>query len=91
MSDEIIDEIKQFKEALKKFMSSMKKLVVFFERNFKTSHMQIQCVPVPMACEAEVLEVFQVNYSTCGTYTAIQYMLPDVIGKIKLACINKFS
>lgn len=59
LPDEIVDEIKKFKEALKQFYSSMNKLVVFFERNYKTSHMQIQSVPVPKSCESEILEVFQ--------------------------------
>ncbi|XP_050674413.1 CWF19-like protein 1 isoform X2 [Leptidea sinapis] len=57
--DEVNKEIKQFKEVLKKFYSSMGMLGVFFERNFKSSHMQIQCVPVPKACETQLLEVFQ--------------------------------
>ncbi|KAL0820447.1 hypothetical protein ABMA28_006320 [Loxostege sticticalis] len=57
--DEIVKEIKQFKEALTKFYSSMELAVVFFERNYKTSHMQIQCVPVPRACASQILEVFQ--------------------------------
>ncbi|XP_075981024.1 CWF19-like protein 1 [Anticarsia gemmatalis] len=57
--DVIVEEIKKFKEALLKFYFSMNKLAVFFERNYKTSHMQIQCVPVPIACSKEILEVFQ--------------------------------
>ncbi|GBP64251.1 CWF19-like protein 1 [Eumeta japonica] len=57
--EDIIEEIKKFKEALKKFYSSMGQVVVFFERNFKTSHLQIQCVPMPKVCESQLLEVFQ--------------------------------
>ncbi|CAH2042361.1 unnamed protein product, partial [Iphiclides podalirius] len=57
--DDVVNEIKKFKEALKQFYTSMDKLVVFFERNFRTSHMQIQCVPVPRICESQILEVFQ--------------------------------
>ncbi|XP_064073797.1 CWF19-like protein 1 isoform X2 [Vanessa tameamea] len=57
--DEVVDEIDKFKETLKKFYASMDKLVVFFERNYRTSHMQIQCVPVPPACSDQLLEVFQ--------------------------------
>ncbi|CAB3228856.1 unnamed protein product [Arctia plantaginis] len=59
VSDEIVDEINKFKAALKKFANDLNMLVVFFERNYKTSHMQIQCVPVPKSCESEILEVFQ--------------------------------
>ncbi|CAG4946990.1 unnamed protein product [Colias eurytheme] len=57
--EEVIKEIKMFKDALKKFYTSMGKATVFFERNFKSSHMQIQCVPVPMESESQILEVFQ--------------------------------
>ncbi|XP_063894246.1 CWF19-like protein 1 [Helicoverpa armigera] len=57
--DEIIEEIKKFKGALKKFYASMGMLVVFFERNYRTSHMQIQSVPVPRQCEPQLLEIFQ--------------------------------
>ncbi|CAG9564051.1 unnamed protein product [Danaus chrysippus] len=57
--DEVIKEIKRFKDALKKLYSSMDQLGVFFERNFRTSHMQIQCVPVGRQCGDQLLEVFQ--------------------------------
>ncbi|XP_049876735.1 CWF19-like protein 1 [Pectinophora gossypiella] len=57
--DEVVSEIKKFKEATKKFYASMNKLAVFFERNFRSSHMQIQCVPVPRNCSDQLLEVFQ--------------------------------
>lgn len=56
-----MNEIEKFKGALKKFYASIDKLVVFFERNYRTSHMQIQCVPVPRACGDQILEVFQVK------------------------------
>ncbi|KAG7301431.1 hypothetical protein JYU34_014378 [Plutella xylostella] len=57
--DEVIKEIKKYKEALLKFYMSMGKLAVYFERNYKTSHMQIQCVPVPQASASQILELFQ--------------------------------
>ncbi|XP_053614900.1 CWF19-like protein 1 homolog [Plodia interpunctella] len=57
--DEVVNEIKKFKEALKQFYLSLDQLVVFFERNFKTTHMQIQCVPVPKSTSMQILEVFQ--------------------------------
>ncbi|CAH0590315.1 unnamed protein product [Chrysodeixis includens] len=56
---EVLDEINKFKETLKRFFGSMKMLVVFFERNYRTSHMQIQCVPVPRECDSQILEIFQ--------------------------------
>ncbi|XP_041984453.1 CWF19-like protein 1 [Aricia agestis] len=57
--DEVVKEIKRFKDALKQFYDSMNKCAVFFERNYRTSHMQIQCVPLPRHVEAQILEVFQ--------------------------------
>lgn len=57
--DEISEEIKKFKAVLKQFYASMGMLVVFFERNYRTSHMQIQSVPVPRICESQILEIFQ--------------------------------
>lgn len=57
--DDVIKEITKFKDTLKKFYATMNMGVVFFERNYRTSHMQIQCVPVPRASELQILEVFQ--------------------------------
>ncbi|XP_045523279.1 CWF19-like protein 1 [Pieris brassicae] len=57
--EEVVKEINQFKDTLKKFYGCMNNVSVFFERNYKTSHMQIQCVPLPKRCETQILEVFQ--------------------------------
>ncbi|XP_039300749.1 CWF19-like protein 1, partial [Nilaparvata lugens] len=51
----VSEEIKQFKSALKKYFKSKRKAVVFFERNYKTSHLQIQVVPVPIGA-TEILK-----------------------------------
>lgn len=39
---ELLDEIDKFKKALKAYFKSKNKCVLFFERNFRTSHMQTQ-------------------------------------------------
>ncbi|XP_071454762.1 CWF19-like protein 1 [Hetaerina americana] len=52
-------EIKQFKLALQKFFAKRLKVPVFFERNFKTSHLQIQVVPAPAAKGPELKEAFE--------------------------------
>ncbi|CAG9795733.1 unnamed protein product [Diatraea saccharalis] len=57
--DEVIEEIKLFKKALTDFFNTMKMDVVFYERNYHTTHMQIQVVPVPKECSLQILEVFQ--------------------------------
>ncbi|ELU06627.1 hypothetical protein CAPTEDRAFT_168674 [Capitella teleta] len=45
LSDDILDEIHKYKNALKKCFKQEDKEVVFFERNYKTPHLQIQVVP----------------------------------------------
>jgi len=45
---EVAQEISQFKTALKKcFKKGLGQQTVFFERNYKTQHLQLQAVPVP--------------------------------------------
>lgn len=58
LEEDALEEIQKFKEALKKYYKSRKKSVVFFERNFKSSHLQIQVVPVPSKLSSQVKEVF---------------------------------
>lgn len=55
---EVLDEIDQYKSSLKKYHKSQGKAVVFFERNYKTQHLQIQAVPIPQDCVQEVKEAF---------------------------------
>ena len=43
----VANELIKFKEALIKYFKSKQQSVVFFERNFKSSHLQIQVVPIP--------------------------------------------
>lgn len=52
-------EVDKFKEALAKFYGRDEKAPVFFERNYKTSHMQIQSVPVPKAALRDLREIFE--------------------------------
>ncbi|KAH3727587.1 CWF19-like protein 1 isoform X2 [Dreissena polymorpha] len=56
--DEVMNEIDKFKKALKKCFKKQGKAVVFFERNFKTQHLQIQAVPVPADSAQEVKDMF---------------------------------
>lgn len=60
-SDALTEEITQFKDAVIKFYASRNKLAVFFERNYKTSHMQIQAVPIPQGAERDLEGIFKVN------------------------------
>jgi len=51
----------RFKTALKKFFKKQQKAVIFFERNYRTMHMQIQVVPVPASQASAAKPTFQVN------------------------------
>lgn len=56
--DDVIEEIEQYKSSLKKFFKSRNQEVVFFERNYKTAHLQVQAVPIPSTQKDEVKETF---------------------------------
>lgn len=43
---ELKDEVERYKEALRRFYGDQGKCVVFFERNYRTQHAQIQVVPL---------------------------------------------
>lgn len=49
-TDEAISDIQKFKQALVRYFESEGKVVAFFERNFKSQHMQVQVVPMPKDC-----------------------------------------
>ncbi|XP_044265038.1 CWF19-like protein 1 homolog isoform X2 [Tribolium madens] len=55
---EVTQEIDKFKEALRKFYDRNGKVAVFFDRNYKTSHMQLQVVPVSKEAAKELKEIF---------------------------------
>lgn len=59
---DVLNEIKLYKESLKKYFRSIGKCVVFYERNFKTSHLQIQAVPLPKSCE-DVIEASIIGFA----------------------------
>jgi hypothetical protein len=64
--DAVKEEIEKFKRALKKFFRKQQKVPVFFERNFKTSHLQIQAVPIPCDMATRLKDVFQDNAEQRG-------------------------
>ncbi|RZC40507.1 CWF19-like protein 1, partial [Asbolus verrucosus] len=53
-----LQEMNQFKEALRNFYGRDERVAVFFERNYKTSHMQLQAVPIPKQAVKELKEIF---------------------------------
>jgi len=58
IEDNIRSEVKKFKSALKKFCKSINMVPIFFERNFKTSHMQMHMIPVPASLAEKVKNQF---------------------------------
>lgn len=58
---DVLEEINQFKEALKKFYLRNGRIPVFFERNYKTSHMQLQAIPIPKNADRELKDIFIVS------------------------------
>lgn len=58
---EVLEEISKFKEALHKFYNRKNQVPIFFERNYKTSHMQLQAIPIPNNASREIKEIFLVN------------------------------
>uniref|UniRef100_A0A2K6VLD5 Cwf19-like C-terminal domain-containing protein n=1 Tax=Onchocerca volvulus TaxID=6282 RepID=A0A2K6VLD5_ONCVO len=52
------DDIKKYKDALTLMFNKQGKLPVFFERNYKTQHLQIQVVPVPKTCSKALRSSF---------------------------------
>lgn len=58
MDQEALEELEKFKEALQKCYASRQKRAVFFERNYRSSHLQIQVVPLPVSLMSRVKSVF---------------------------------
>lgn len=48
ITKESLKEVDLMKSVLKDFYSKMELAPVFYERNFKTAHMQVQCIPIPL-------------------------------------------
>ncbi|CAG9865148.1 unnamed protein product [Phyllotreta striolata] len=58
LDKDISNEINEFKKSLKKFFDRTDQVPVFFERNYKTSHMQLQAVPLPRRATTELQDIF---------------------------------
>jgi len=58
LPEEVAAELAKFKSALKKMYKRLGKAPVFFERNYKTQHLQIQVVPVAKDQAEDVMKVF---------------------------------
>lgn len=70
------EEMNLYKKAVTKYYDSTDRVPVFFERNFKTSHCQLQTVPVhknQAPALKEMFEVFLFSFLTAYVYN-IAYM-----------------
>lgn len=61
---EVKEEMDQYKNAITKYYATMDKVPVFFERNYKTSHCQLQVIPIHKNLASGLKETFEVNYYT---------------------------
>ncbi|XP_073477381.1 CWF19-like protein 1 isoform X1 [Aquarana catesbeiana] len=50
LSTEVVEECEKYKASLKKFYKSKEKRYVMFERNYRSQHLQLQVVPLPLSC-----------------------------------------
>ncbi|XP_040295132.1 CWF19-like protein 1 [Bufo bufo] len=54
LSSEVVEECEKYKASLKRFYKSKGKRYVMFERNYRSQHLQLQVVPVPLSsCTTE--------------------------------------
>lgn len=68
----LTDEVQRYKDALCRAFESIGKQVVFFERNFRTSHAQIQAVPIPKSVELSQLKrLFDESAADIGECTYV--------------------
>lgn len=64
---DVKEEMDLYKNAISKYYESMDKVPVFFERNYKTSHCQLQCVPVHKNQAPALKEMFQ-EMAECNNF-----------------------
>ncbi|XP_074554396.1 CWF19-like protein 1 [Halichoeres trimaculatus] len=63
LSSEVVEEMEKYKTALRSFYKSRGERCVLFERNYRSQHLQLQVVPVPLdRCTTEdIKEAFMVQ------------------------------
>ncbi|XP_062860120.1 CWF19-like protein 1 isoform X2 [Trichomycterus rosablanca] len=63
MPSDVVEELEKYKSAVRKFYKSCGQRTVMFERNYRSQHLQLQVVPVPMqTCSTEdIKEAFMVQ------------------------------
>ncbi|GFN87297.1 cwf19-like protein 1 [Plakobranchus ocellatus] len=56
--EDVVQQIDKYKSCLRKMFRSQGKGIVFFERNFRTQHLQIQAVPIPQDSIVDIKDTF---------------------------------
>nr|KAF6424728.1 CWF19 like cell cycle control factor 1 [Molossus molossus] len=49
LSAEVVEEVEKYKATLRRFFKSRGKRCILFERNYKSHHLQLQVIPVPLS------------------------------------------
>ncbi|CAL7946098.1 unnamed protein product [Xylocopa violacea] len=68
---EVKDEMEEYKKAITEYYATMDKVPVFFERNYKTSHCQLQVVPVHKNQAPALKETFE-EMAECNNFKISQ-------------------
>lgn len=74
LPESALEEIGRYKEALMEYFKEQNKTSIFFERNFKTSHCQINVVPVPVNATKELADIFKVIQFVYNCYLKIPFL-----------------
>ncbi|XP_015599550.1 CWF19-like protein 1 [Cephus cinctus] len=67
LPENVAKEVKLYKKAVTKYYASTDKVPVFFERNYKSSHCQLQAVPVHKNQAPAIKETFQ-ELASCNNF-----------------------
>ncbi|KAJ0056964.1 hypothetical protein NL108_000776, partial [Boleophthalmus pectinirostris] len=63
LASDVVEEMEKYKAALKSFYKSKGERCILFERNYRSQHLQLQVVPVPLSCctTEDIKEAFMVQ------------------------------
>lgn len=82
---EVMEEMNLYKDAIGRYYASTDRVPVFFERNYKTSHCQLQVIPVHKNQAPDLKETFMVSSLTYRCDCVVQS------GTIKNSHFNNFT
>ncbi|GMS79289.1 hypothetical protein PENTCL1PPCAC_1464, partial [Pristionchus entomophagus] len=85
-TEEVRAEVDKFKNAFTLMAHKAGKAVVVFERNYRTQHLQVQCVPVPKACIKGLKSAFQSQAQIAGTELALLSQEENVWDQVNEGC-----